>query len=174
LKQHGVASIYDEQMINIRSAIAGDAEAIWRILEPIVRAGDTFALEREMDRAGGLAYWMAEGHEVFVAEMDGAIVGSYYLRANQRGGGAHIANCGYMTDVNLRGKGVAAAMCEHSLVRAKERGFRGMQFNFVVSTNERAVELWKRFGFEVLAKLRGAFEHPEMGFVDALVMWREL
>jgi ribosomal protein S18 acetylase RimI-like enzyme len=161
-------------MINIRVACAEDSAAIWRILEPIVRAGDTFALERDLDRAGGLAYWMAEWHEVFVAEMDDVIVGSYYLRATQRGGGAHIANCGYMTDVNLRGKGVAAAMCEHSLVRARERGFRGMQFNFVVSTNERAVELWKRFGFEVLTRLPEAFEHPEMGFVDALVMYREL
>lgn len=161
-------------MINIRIARDEDREAIWRILEPIVRAGDTFALPRDLEREGGLAYWLGAGHEVFVAEMDGVIVGSYYLRANQRGGGAHIANCGYMTGVNLRGKGIAAAMCEHSLVRAKERGFRGMQFNFVVSTNERAVELWKRYGFEVLAKLPGAFEHPEMGFVDALVMWREL
>lgn len=161
-------------MINIRAARDEDCEAIWGILEPIVRAGDTFALPRDLDLAGGLDYWLGMGHEVFVAEMDGVIVGSYYLRANQRGGGAHIANCGYMTDVNQRGKGIAAAMCEHSLVRARERGFRGMQFNFVVSVNERAVELWKRFGFEVLAKLPGAFEHPEFGFVDALVMWRDL
>lgn len=165
---------YYEGMIAIRSANDGDAEAIWRMLEPIARAGDTFALPRDLDRAAGLAYWMGEGHEVFVAEMDGEIVGSYYLRANQRGGGAHVANCGYMTDVKARGRGIAAAMCEDSLMRAKERGFRAMQFNFVVSTNERAVELWKRFGFEVLARLPGAFEHPKAGFVDALVMWRGL
>jgi ribosomal protein S18 acetylase RimI-like enzyme len=161
-------------MMNIRVAGDEDAEAIWRILEPIVQAGDAYALPRDLDHEGGLAYWLGAGHEVFVAEIEGVIVGSYYLRANQRGGGAHVANCGYMTDVNLRGKGVAAAMCEHSLVRAKERGFRGMQFNFVVSTNERAVELWTRLGFEVVGRLPGAFEHPEVGFVDALVMWREL
>jgi GNAT superfamily N-acetyltransferase len=151
-----------------------DSDEIWRILEPIVRLGDTFAQPRDLDREGGVAYWFAPGNQVYVAELDGRIVGSYYLRCNQKGGGAHVANVGYMTDISLRGKGIAAALCDHSLEVAKGFGYKAMQFNFVVATNTRAVELWKRKGFRVLAVLPGAFAHPELGFVDALVMYREL
>jgi len=127
-----------------------------------------------MNRETALAYWFSPGHEVFVAEDNGAVVGTYFLKANQKGGGSHVANCGYMTALHATGRGVARAMCEHSLVRAKERGFRGMQFNFVVSTNERAVRLWQSCGFEVVGHLPRVFEHPTLGFVNALVMYREL
>jgi ribosomal protein S18 acetylase RimI-like enzyme len=109
-----------------------------------------------------------------VAEDHGEIVGTYFLQANQKGGGAHVANCGYMTAVSATGRGIARAMCAHSLDRARERGFRGMQFNFVISTNERAVRLWQSFGFETVGCLPGAFEHPTLGDVDAYVMYRAL
>ncbi|HVM75817.1 MAG TPA: GNAT family N-acetyltransferase, partial [Candidatus Saccharimonadales bacterium] len=105
---------------------------------------------------------------------DGVAVGTYFLRANQGGGGSHVANCGYVTVTKATGKGVARAMCAHSLEHAKKRGFRAMQFNFVVSTNERAVRLWKSFGFEVVGTLPGAFLHPTAGYVDAYVMYRSL
>ena len=121
-----------------------------------------------------LNYWFAPGHEVFVAEEHGEIVGTYFLRANQQGGGAYVANCGYMTAPWASGRGVARAMCEHSLERARERGFRAMQFNFVVSSNVRAVRLWKSIGFEIVGQLPKAFAHPKLGLVDALVMYREL
>ena len=101
-------------------------------------------------------------------------MGSYYLRANQQGGGSHVANCGYATSVAARGRGVAAAMCAHSLDRARSRGFRAMQFNFVLSTNRRAVHLWQRHGFEIAGTLPKAFLHPALGYVDAYVMYREL
>ena len=102
------------------------------------------------------------------------VVGSYYLRANNRGGGAHVANCGYIVAPAAMGRGVARAMCAHSLDRARERGFRAMQFNFVISSNERAVRLWQSCGFAIVGRLPGAFEHPRLGFVDALVMYRTL
>ena len=102
------------------------------------------------------------------------MLGTYFLRANQRGGGAHVANCGYVTAAGSEGRGIARAMCRHSLRQALERGFRAMQFNFVVSTNERAVKLWQGMGFEIVGRLPGAFEHPEHGFVDALVMYLTL
>ena len=151
-----------------------DQDAIWAMLEPVVRAGEVFALPLDMSREDALAYWFAAGKWVFVAEDDGRIVGSYYIHANQKGGGSHVANCGYLTAQWATGRGVAGAMCAHSLLFAKSVGFRAMQFNFVVSTNETAVHLWRKHGFEVLARLPGAFEHPRLGFVDALVMWREL
>ena len=161
-------------LIRIRAASSHDAAAIWAILEPIIRSGETYALPRDMSRAEALAYWCAPGNEVFVAEYGDRIVGTYLLRANQPGGGNHVANCGYMTSPAAQGRGVARRMLEHSLERAKLRGFRAMQFNFVVSANERAVKTWHQAGFETVGVLPGAFDHPKLGFVDALVMFRTL
>src|SRR5258708_35834528 len=160
--------------VTIRAAEPGDRDAIWSILEPTIRGGETYTLARDLSREQALDYWFAEGHEVFVAELEGAVAGTYYLRANQQGGGAHVANCGYMTASRASRRGVARAMCAHSLETARERGFRAMQFNFVVSTNQRAVRIWHRFGFEVVGRLPGAFQHPTEGHVDALVMFRIL
>ena len=125
-------------------------------------------------RDEALAYWFSPGHEVHVAEEDGRILGTYYLRANQKGGGAHVANCGYVTASWATGRGVARAMCEHSLARASTLGFSAMQFNFVISTNERALRLWHACGFEIVGRLPAAFEHPARGYVDAFVMYRPL
>lgn len=158
----------------IRPATTSDSDAIWKILEPVIRAGDTYTLPVDMTCEDALGYWNSPGHEVFVAEENGEILGTYYLRANQKGGGAHVANCGYMTAPWAGGRGVARAMCQHSLERAKGRGFRAMQFNFVVSSNERAVRLWQSLGFETVGRLPEAFLHPTMGAVDALVMYRHL
>ena len=158
----------------IRLAANGDAGAVWAIMAPIIRAGETYSLPREMSKEDALAYWLSAEREVFVAEDNGEIVGTYGLQANQRGGGAHVANCGYMTAVSATGRGVARAMCAHSLDRARERGFRAMQFNFVISTNQRAVRLWQSFGFEIVGRLPGAFQHPTLGYVDAFIMYRDL
>jgi GNAT superfamily N-acetyltransferase len=156
----------------IRHAKTEDHGAIWRILEPVIRAGETYPLPRDMTQADAIAYWMASEHETFVAEEDGRLVGTYYLRANQLGGGGHVANCGYVTAADATGRGVARRMCEHSLQRARDHGYLAMQFNFVVSTNERAIRLWHAMGFETVGRLPLAFKHPRQGHVDALVMFR--
>lgn len=157
--------------MTIRRADAHDHDAIWSILEPVIRAGETYTLPRDFSRQQALSYWFEAGHEVWVAEDAGEVAGTYFLRANQAGGGGHVANCGYVTARGLEGRGIARAMCAHSLDRARERGFRAMQFNFVVSTNQRAMRLWESFGFEIVGCLPGAFEHPTLGFVDAFVMY---
>ncbi|WP_263355756.1 GNAT family N-acetyltransferase [Acidicapsa ligni] len=161
-------------MIEIRNAVIRDWENLWEILEPVIRAGEVFALPTDMPNEAALEYWFAPGNWVFVAEENGAVVGSYYLRANQRGGGSHVCNCGYVTAEWAGRRGVASRMCEHSLGFGSAVGFRAMQFNFVVSTNERAVQLWQRHGFTEVGRLPRAFQHPVLGFVDALVMWRSL
>jgi ribosomal protein S18 acetylase RimI-like enzyme len=158
----------------VRPAADSNKNAIWAIMEPILRAGETYCLPRHTDKESALTYWLSPEREVFVAENQGEIVGTYCLQANQKGGGAHVANCGYMTAASATGRGVARTMCTHSLDRARERGFRAMQYNFVISTNERAVRLWQSFGFEIVGRLPGAFQHPTHGYVDAFIMYRTL
>jgi len=127
-----------------------------------------------MTEAEALAYWMGPDKETFVAVEDGNFLGTYYMRPNQAGGGKHVCNCGYMTAENAGGRGVARSMCEHSLSHARASGYRAMQFNFVVSTNQRAVRLWQSLGFDIIGRLPEAFEHPQRGYVDALVMYQPL
>ncbi len=158
----------------VRPARPQDADAIWAILSPVIAAGETYALPRDMSREQALAYWLGDDRRTYVAEVDGAVAGTYYLRANQAGGGDHVCNCGYMTAPSAQGRGVARAMCAHSLELARTLGFRAMQFNLVVSTNTRAVALWQAMGFEIVGRLPGAFRHPRQGAVDALVMFRTL
>jgi L-amino acid N-acyltransferase YncA len=158
----------------IRPARAGDADAIWSVLEPMIRDGETYPLPRDMSREAALDYWRKPEHEVFVAEDADGVHGTYFLRANGIAGAAHVANCGYVTGSWAQGRGVARAMCAHSFERARQRGFRAMQYNFVVATNERAVRLWLSMGMEVVGRLPGAFLHPRLGHVDALVMYRTL
>ena len=159
----------------MRPAQATDHAAIWSILEPVIRAGEAYALPRDMSRDEALGYWAGTDRETFVAEDEsGRVIGTYYLRANQAGGGAHVANAGYMVAAEAAGRGVARAMFAHSAERARERGFRAMQFNFVVSTNERGVRLWQSLGFDTVGRLPAAFEHPSLGYVDVLVMYRTL
>ena len=161
-------------MLTIRPAGPDDYDAIWSVIEPIIRAADVYTLPAAMTRDEALGYWFSEEHEVFVAVDGDVVAGTYYLRTNRHGGGDHVANCGYATAPASEGRGVARAMCAHSLDRARDRGFRAMQFNFVVSTNVRAVRLWQSFGFEIVGRLPGAFRHPQEGFVEAYVMYREL
>src|ERR1700719_1149025 len=114
----------------IRPAVGGDDEAIGRIITPVIRAGETYAVPTNWSEAEALAYWASPGHTVFVAD-DGAVVGTYYIRPNQRGGGDHVANCAFMTAASASGRGVASAMCTHALGYAAAAGYAAMQFNLV-------------------------------------------
>jgi L-amino acid N-acyltransferase YncA len=158
----------------IRRYHSADAPSVWAILEAAIRGGDVFALPMDMAEAEAVAHWCGPDRETFVAEEGGRIVGTYYIRPNQMGGGAHVANAGYATARDAGGRGVARAMCLDSLDAAAGRGFRAMQFNFVVASNARAVRLWESCGFDIVGRLPGAFAHPRLGDVDALVMFRTL
>ena len=158
----------------IRPATPADRGAVWRIIGPVIRAGESYALDRAMSEDDALAYWMGPDKETFVAEEEGEILGTYYLRPNQAGGGGHVCNCGYNTSMDATGRGIARQMALHSIDHARARGYRAMQFNFVVSTNARAVRLWQSLGFAIVGRLPLAFDHPIKGPVDALVMFRPL
>jgi RimJ/RimL family protein N-acetyltransferase len=160
--------------MEIRPATSDDYEVIWSIIGPTIQAGETYALPCDMAKEEALAYWTGQDRKTFVAVEGGEVVGTYYLRPNQLGGGQHVANCGYMTAAHATGRGVARRMCEHPLEFAKSSGFRAMQFNLVISTNERALQLWERLGFSQVGRPPLAFNSPTQGLVDAIVMYRNL
>jgi ribosomal protein S18 acetylase RimI-like enzyme len=160
--------------VNIRPAVAGDFDAMWEIFRAVVAGGDTYPFAPGTPRADAHAYWLAPNAATWVIEADGKVVGMYKLVANQPGLGSHIANASFMVDPAFGGKGAGKAMGLHCLEEARRRGYRAMQFNFVVSTNTRAVALWRSLGFAIVGTLPGAFMHKELGYVDAYVMYRPL
>lgn len=160
--------------LTIRPVTAADHPALWAMLGPVFRAGETYAVDPAIPRDAALAYWCGGSHSPWLAEEEGRPVGTYYICPNQGGGGAHVCNCGFVTANGAGGRGVARAMLKDALARARAMGYRAMQFNFVVETNARAVALWQAQGFAVVGRLPGAFRHPEKGYVDALVMYRDL
>ena len=169
--------------MKIRAATEADRDAIWKIFHEVVAAGDTYAFDPDMSREEALAYWFATDTHTYVADLTvlssrvrskRACCGTYILRPNQSGGGSHVANAAFMVSPDARGQGIGRAMGEHCLSEARRLGFRAMQFNFVVSTNESAIRLWKNLGFKIVGTLPDAFRHPEKGYVDVYVMFQSL
>lgn len=160
--------------MNIRLATESDFDAIWPIFREVVSAGDTYAYERDTSKDDASRIWLETPDRTYVAEQRGEILGTYYIKTNQAGPGAHVCNCGYMVSSRARGRGLATAMCEHSQKVAVEMGYRAMQFNFVAASNKGAIRLWKKLGFDTVGRLPGAFNHPGEGFVDALIMFKTL
>ncbi|MGI9391189.1 MAG: GNAT family N-acetyltransferase [Boseongicola sp.] len=157
--------------LTIRPVTSADNLAIWAMLEPVFRTGDTYAIAPNISQDDALNYWL--GEHAYVAE-DNEIRGTFYIRDNQKGGGVHVCNCGFVTARGAEGKGVAGAMLSHSLAEAKRLGYQAMQFNFVLDSNIRAVELWKRYGFNQIGRLPRAFQMPDGDQVDALILHKFL
>ena len=158
----------------MRLAGPDDADAVWSLLRAVFRAGDTYAVDPKISRDAAVRYWMDQARATYVVETDGQIIGTYYIKTNQAGGGAHICNCGYIVSAAARGQGIAAQMCEHSQDAARALGYRAMQFNLVLASNGEAARLWTRLGFETVGTIPDAFEHPTDGYVDAYVMYKLL
>ena len=161
-------------MVEIREATAANRDAIWDIFREVVAARDTYAFDPGMSRQDALGYWFQANTRTYVAESSGLIVGTYILRPNQSGGGSHVANAAFMVAPVARSRGIGRAMAEHCLTEGRRLGFRAMQFNFVVSTNDPALRLWQKLGFKIVGILPDAFRHPEKGYVDVYVMFRSL
>jgi len=161
-------------VLDIRLATETDRDAIWNIFHAVVAPGDTYAFNPRISREDALAYWFRADTHTYVAEEDGRVVGTYILKANQPSHGSHVANAAFMVAPDVQGSGVGRRMAEHCLAEARQLGFRAMQFNFVVSTNEGAIRLWKQLGFKIVGTLPGAFRHPQKGYVDVYVMFRSL
>jgi len=160
--------------MKIRAATNADRDAIWKIFHEVVVVGDTYALDPHLSREEALGYWFEADTQTYVAEDAGRAVATYILRPNQRGAGSHVANAAFMVAPEARGQGIGRAMGEHCLSEARRLSFRAMQFNFVVSTNESAIRLWKQLGFKIVGTLPGAFRHPEKDYIDVYIMHRSL
>lgn len=161
-------------MIEIRRAEDADKPAIWRIIEAVIAGGDTYAFAPDSSKTDMMAYWFSPDKHNYAAVIDAAVVGIFWLRANQPGLGAHVANAAYMVSPDAKGKGVGRRMAEYSLDEAKRLGFTAMQFNFVVKSNTVAVNLWKNIGFEIIGEIPETFDHSTNGMTNAYIMFRKL
>ena len=160
--------------IRIRKATEVDYDPIWKIFEAVIKTGDTYAFGPKTQKSGLKKYWFADSMTTFVAKKDDQILGTYFIKPNQAGLGNHIANCGYMVSPKAQGQGIGKKLCEHSINFAKQNGYLGIQFNFVVSTNIGAIKLWKKFGFEIIGTIPKGFRHSTLGLVDTYIMFKEL
>lgn len=161
-------------MLKIRAAQEKDFDEIWRIFKKIIARGDSYVNSSETNKVKARAKWMNKDAKTFVAEIDGKILGAFLLKSNQVGRGSHVANASYIVDEKARGMGVGKALADHSIATAKELGFKAIQFNFVVATNSIAVKLWQSVGFQIIGTIPQAFNHKDLGYVDAYIMFREL
>ncbi len=161
--------------MEIRTYKESDWKQVWSIIEPVFRAGETYAYSPDLTEKDAHNVWIEVPEETYIAtNEENEIVATYYIKPNQPGLGAHVCNCGYIVSVKARGRAVATKMCEHSQAVAMELGFKAMQYNLVVSTNEGAIHLWKKLGFKTIGVLPKAFNSKSNGYVDALVMYKQL
>jgi len=165
--------------MKIRKYKESDWKYLWPIIEKVFRTGETYPYSPDITEDEAYSKWIETPQETYVCldvcnENDNKILGTYYIKPNQPTLGAHVCNCGYIVSENARGKGVATRLCEHSQQIAIELGFRAMQYNLVVSTNTAAIHLWKKLGFDIIGTLPKAFKSRSHGYVDALLMYKEL
>ncbi|MEO0367815.1 MAG: GNAT family N-acetyltransferase [Pseudomonadota bacterium] len=158
----------------IREATEKDFRLIWPIFSAVVSSGDTYAYDSGLNFDQAKKVWLEDPLKCLIVEKDREVLGTYYIKSNQGGGGRHVCNCGYMVAAKARGMGLATEMCVHSQALALEFGFKAMQFNFVVSSNDSAVALWQKLGFDIVGTLPKAFLHPDGRYVDAYVMHKIL
>ncbi len=171
-------------MLEIRKAVEADKPQVWKIIQSVLKTGDSYTFAPDSPREKMLDFWFSADKQTYVAvwsesfesenNLNPKIVGTFFLKANQPDLGSHIANAGYMVSPEAKGKGIGRKMAEFSLEEARNLGYRAMQFNFVVKSNEIAVKLWHNLGFEIIGEIPEAFQHKENGLTNALIMYRKL
>jgi ribosomal protein S18 acetylase RimI-like enzyme len=161
-------------MIEIRKATATDADKVWDIIKEVIAAGDTYVFDPASSKEKMLGYWFAQNNYTFVAVLNGEIVGTFLIRDNQPDLGSHVANAAYMTSPQVSGQGIGRKMGEVSLEEARRLGYKAMQFNIVIKSNTRAVQLWQKLGFDIIGEIPEAFHHRSNGLTNAYIMYRKL
>ena len=161
--------------MRIRDAVANDWPRIWPIVRAVVATGDTYCWPVDTTEDAAREWWTGKpGGRVFVAEEGGDVLGTAELHPNQPAGGSHVANAGFMVAPEAVGRGVGRALANHVIAQAVRDGYRAMQFNAVIETNESAVRLWRSLGFHVMGTEPEAFAHPVHGLVGMHIMHRSL
>lgn len=160
-----------ERDLVIRPASAADWPRIWPFFAAIVAAGETYAYPADLTLETARPLWM-DGHVVVAGDADGTVLGSAKMGPNRPGRGAHIATASFMVDPAQQGRGVGRALGRYAVEWARQAGYHGMQFNAVVETNVAAVTLWRSLGFEILATVPEAFDHPQHGLVGLHIMYQ--
>ncbi len=163
-----------QELITIRKAHSGDENQIWKIASQVIKNGDTYVFNPSSSQEVIIDYWLSESHHTYVAILENQVCGTYLLKDNQPDLGSHIANGSYMVHPDFRGKGIGELLGTHSINEARGLGYSAIQFNIVVKTNESAVRLWKKLGFEVIGEIPEAFQHQKQGLTNAYIMYRKL
>lgn len=161
-------------MLNIRKAQDNDKPAIWRIIKAVIAGGDTYVFDPDTPEDEMMRFWFTLDKYNYIGEIDGEIVATFWLRANQPGLGKHVSNAAYMVSPDAHGKGIGKQIALWSLDEAKRLGFEAMQFNFVVKSNTNAVKLWQNIGFKVIGEIPDAIYHAKNGLTNAYIMYRKL
>jgi ribosomal protein S18 acetylase RimI-like enzyme len=162
------------QKMIFQTATWEDSDRLWEIIEPIIRAGETYVFSPDSSREKMLDYWLDSDKDTYVAKLDGEILGTFYLKANQPDRGSHVVNAGYMVAAKAGGRGIGRAMADFSFSEARRLGYTAMQFNYVISSNTIAVSLWEKLGFKIVGQVPDAFVHPKLGPTDVYVMYLKL
>lgn len=161
-------------MIEIRKAVEADKEEVWKVIEEVISSGDTYVFAPDSPKEKLLGFWFSPEKKTYVSVFEKEVVGTFFIKDNQPDLGSHIANAGYMVSAKAKGKGIGREMAEFSIEEARKSGYKAMQFNFVVKSNENAVRLWQNLGFEIIGEIPEAFQHKEKGLTNALIMYRKL
>jgi ribosomal protein S18 acetylase RimI-like enzyme len=161
-------------MLVIRESNTEDHDDVWSIIKSVIAGGDTYVFDPNSTREKMIKFWFAPDKHTYVATDNNKIVGSFFIKDNQPDLGSHIANAGYMTSPEARGKGIGKAMGEFSLVEARRIGYKAMQFNIVIASNTAAVALWKKIGFDIIGEIPEAFNHKKLGITNAYIMYCKL
>jgi L-amino acid N-acyltransferase YncA len=159
--------------MEVREITEPDWPQVWAIIGEVIEARDTFPYDPQMSEAQARGWMEAPPGLTVVAVQDGQVLGTAAMAANRPGPGSHVSTASFMVAAGARGRGVGTRLCQYALDWAKARGYAGMQFNAVVETNQAAVRLYQRFGFEIVGTVPGAFAHPVHGRVGLHVMYRE-
>ncbi|MEJ1221888.1 GNAT family N-acetyltransferase [Sediminicola sp. 1XM1-17] len=158
----------------IRKAKVEDQDAIWDIIKNVIKTGNSYVFYPDSSREKMINYWCPKDKHTFVALLDHKIMGTFLIKDNIPDNGSHVANASFMTHPDAHGKGIGYTMGLYSLEEARRLGYRAMQFNMVIKSNEPAVKLWTKLGFQIIGEIPEAFNHPINGYTNAYVMYQKL
>lgn len=161
-------------MMVIKKALLNDFKDIWPIFKSVISTGDTYVFPPDMSFEDAQTYWMSPNHYIYLVTYNDQVAGTYILKANHIGLGSHVSNASFMVHPDFQGKGIGKLMADHCLKEAKRLGFKAMQFNIVISTNEPAITLWKKLGFQIIGTTPQAFQHQSKGLVDTYIMYKKI